>query len=91
MGKAQIAEVATHLAQQFLYTYSSVTKQDLHDNIKNDVFPHSYCVVTSRKDLFIYSWTMRRKVLKAIVEKVGAVFVEEDEPGLPDLDKTRGK
>ena len=39
MGKAEIAEVATHLAQQFLYTYSSVTKQDLFDNMKNDVFP----------------------------------------------------
>ncbi|MEI6127377.1 MAG: FAD-dependent oxidoreductase, partial [Pseudomonadota bacterium] len=45
MGKAEIGEVATHLAPQFLYTYSSVTKQDLFENMKNKVFPCGYCVV----------------------------------------------
>lgn len=80
MGRAQIAEVVTHLAQQFLYTYSSVTKQDLHDNIKNDVFPCGYCVVglhakTSRAQL-----DYEEKVLRGIVEKVGGIFVDEDEP-----------
>jgi len=80
MGKAQIAEVATHLAQQFLYTYSSVTKKDLHDNIKNDVFPHSYCVVGLHAKTNTSQLDYEEKVLKAIVEKVGGVFVEEDEP-----------
>jgi len=80
MGKAQIAEVVTHLAQQFLYTYSSVTKQDLHDNIKNDVFPCGYCVVglhakTSRAQL-----DYEEKVLRAIVKQVGGIFVDEAEP-----------
>ncbi|MBW2651540.1 MAG: FAD-binding oxidoreductase, partial [Deltaproteobacteria bacterium] len=45
MGKAEIAVVATHLAKQFLYTYSSKTKQDLFDNMKKDVFPSGFCVV----------------------------------------------
>ena len=43
MGKAEIACVATHLAKQFLYTYSSQTKQDLFDNMEKDVFPHALC------------------------------------------------
>ncbi|MCK5423606.1 MAG: FAD-binding oxidoreductase, partial [Deltaproteobacteria bacterium] len=37
MGKAEIAVVATHLAKQFLYTYSSKTKQDLFDNMEKNV------------------------------------------------------
>ncbi len=80
MGKAEIGEVATHLAQQFLYTYSSVTKQDLFDNMEKNVFPSGFCVValhgkTSRKQL-----EYEEKVLKGIVEKVGGIFVDEDEP-----------
>ncbi|MCP4716056.1 MAG: FAD-binding oxidoreductase [Deltaproteobacteria bacterium] len=80
MGKAEIAEVATHLAQQFLYTYSSVTKQDLYDNIKNDVFPCGYCVVGLHAKTSPAQLEYEEKVLKSIVKKVGGIFVEEDEP-----------
>lgn len=80
MGKAEIGEVATHLAKQFLLTYSSVTKQDLWENMKNNVFPHGFCIVglhgkTSRQQL-----DYEERVLRAIVAKVGGVFVGEDEP-----------
>ncbi len=80
MGKAEIGEVATHLAQQFLLTYSSVTKQDLHDNMNNNVFPQSYCVVALAGKTSLEQLEYEEKVLKAIVKKVGGVFVEEDEP-----------
>jgi glycolate oxidase len=80
MGKAEIAEVATHLAQQFLYTYSSVTKQDLFDNIKNDVFPSGFVVVALHAKTSLKQMEYEEKVLKGIVEKVGGIFVEEDEP-----------
>ncbi len=80
MGKAEIGEVATHLAQQFLLTYSSVTKQDLHDNMNNDVFPSGFCVVALSGKTSMAQLDYEEKVLEAIVEKVGGIFVEEDEP-----------
>ncbi len=80
MGKAEIGEVATHLAQQFLYTYSSVTKQDLFDNIKNDVFPSGFVVVALQAKTSFKQMEYEEKVLKEIVKKVGGIFVEEDEP-----------
>jgi len=80
MGKAEIGEVATHLAQQFLLTYSSVTKQDLHDNMNNDVFPSGYCVVALAGKTSMDQLDYEEKVLKQIVAKVGGIFVEEDEP-----------
>jgi hypothetical protein len=80
MGKAEIGEIATHLAQQFLLTYSSVTKQDLHDNMNNNVFPCGYCVVALAGKTSMDQLEYEEKVLKDIVKKVGGIFVEEDEP-----------
>ncbi len=80
MGKAEIGEVATHLAQQFLYTYSSITKQDLHDNIRNDVFPCGFCVVALAGKTSPAQLDYEETVLRGIVEKVGGIFVGEDEP-----------
>ena len=80
LGKAEIAEVATHLAQQFLYTYSSVTKQDLFDNMKNNVFPSGYCVVALHAKTSSAQLEYEERVLQAIVKKVGGIFVEEQEP-----------
>ncbi len=80
MGKAEIAVVATHLAKQFLYTYSSKTKQDLFDNMKKDVFPSGFCVVGLQATTSLEQLNYEEKVLKAIVAKMGAVFVGEDEP-----------
>ena len=72
--------LAWRVKQSATVAYSSVTKQDLHDNIKNDVFPHSYCVVGLHAKTSQSQLDYEEKVLKAIVKKVGAVFVEEDEP-----------
>lgn len=80
MGKAEIGEVATHLAQQFLLTYSSVTKQDLWDNMKNNVFPHGYCVIALHGKTSMEQLDYEEKVFRGIVQKVGGVFVTEDEP-----------
>jgi len=80
MGKAEIAVVASHLAKQFLYTYSSKTKQDLFDNMKKDVFPSGFCVVGLQATTSLEQLNYEEKVLKAIVAKMGAVFVGEDEP-----------
>ena len=79
MGKAEIAVVATHLAKQFLYTYSSKTKQDLFDNMKKDVFPSGFCVVGLQATTSLEQLNYEEKVLKAIVAKMGAEFVSEDE------------
>jgi glycolate oxidase len=80
MGKAEIACVATHLAKQFLYTYSSQTKQDLFDNMKNNVFPHGFVVVGLQAVTSLQQLEYEEKVLKKLVEKVGGLFVGEDEP-----------
>jgi glycolate oxidase len=80
MGRAEIGEVATHLAQQFLYTYSSVTKQDLFDNMKNDVFPSGFCVVALQGKTSPDQLAYEDRVLRDIVKKVGGIFVTEDEP-----------
>jgi glycolate oxidase len=80
MGKAEIAEVATHLAQQFLYTYSSQTKQDLFENIENNVFPSGFVVVALQAKTSLRQMEYEEKVLKELVKKVGGIFVKEDEP-----------
>jgi len=81
MGKAEIAVVATHLAQQFLYTYSSKTKQDLFDNMKRGVFPSGFCVIGLQATTSLEQLNYEEKVLKDIVAKVGGGFVgEEEEP-----------
>ena len=81
MGKAEIAVVATHLAQQFLYTYSSKTKQDLFDNIEKKVFPCGFCVIGLQATTSLEQLNYEEKVLKAIVAKVEGEFVgEEEEP-----------
>ena len=80
MGKAEIAVVATHLAQQFLYTYSSTTKQDLFDNIDKDVFPCGFCVIGLQATTSLEQLEYEEKVMRAIVAKVGGEFVGEEEP-----------
>lgn len=80
MGKAEIAEVATHLAQQFLYTYSSQTKQDLFENIENNVFPSGFVVVALQAKTSLRQMEYEEKVLRELVKKVGGIFVKEDEP-----------
>jgi len=81
MGKAEIAVVATHLAQQFLYTYSSKTKQDLFDNMERKVFPSGFCVIGLQATTSLEQLNYEEKVLKDIVAKVGGGFVgEEEEP-----------
>lgn len=80
MGKAEIAGVATHLAQQFLYTYSSRTKQDLFENMEKNVFPSGFVVVALMATTSLRQLEYEEKVLKALVEKVGGIFVKEDEP-----------
>ncbi len=80
MGKAEIAVVATHLAKQFLYTYSSKTKQDLFDNMEKDVFPSGFCVIGLQATTSLEQLEYEEKVLRAIVAKVGGEFVGEDEP-----------
>lgn len=80
MGKAEIAVVATHLAQQFLYTYSSKTKQDLFDNIDKKVFPSGFCVIGLQATTSLEQLNYEEKVMKAIVAKVGGEFVKEEEP-----------
>jgi len=81
MGKAEIAVVATHLAQQFLYTYSSKSKQDLFDNMERKVFPSGFCVIGLQATTSLEQLNYEEKVLKDIVAKVGGQFVgEEEEP-----------
>jgi hypothetical protein len=80
MGKAEIGEVATHLARQFLYTYSSVTKQDLFDNMKNNVFESGYCIVALHGKTSPEQLAYEDRVLHDIVQRVGGIFVKKDEP-----------
>ena len=71
MGRAEIAVVATHLAQQFLYTYSSESKEDLFDNIDKDVFHSGFCVIGLQATASLEQLNYEEKVLKGIVAKVG--------------------
>jgi len=81
LAKAEIAFVVQHLAKQFLLCWSSRSKQEFHQGMARDVFPHGYnvvglCATTSLKQI-----EYEEKVLRHIVEKMGGIFLtEEDEP-----------
>lgn len=81
LAKAEIGAVVQHDAKQFLLSWASRTKQEFHEGMKRDVFPHGYnivglCAITSLEQL-----EYEEKVLRHVVEKLGGVFLtEEDEP-----------
>jgi hypothetical protein len=81
LAKAEIAAVVQHLAKQFLLCWASRTKQEFHEGMVRDVFPHGYnfvglCAITSLEQL-----EYEEKVLRHIVKKMGGVFLtEEDGP-----------
>jgi len=81
LAKAEIGAVVQHNAKQFLLSWASRTKQEFHEGMAKDVFPHGYnivglCAITSLEQL-----EYEEKVLHHIVEKLGGTFLtEEDEP-----------
>ena len=81
LAKAEIGAVVQHNAKQFLLSWASRTKQEFHEGMAKDVFPHGYnivglCAITSLEQL-----EYEEKVLHHIVEKLGGIFLtEEDEP-----------
>ena len=81
LAKAEIGAVVQHNAKQFLLSWASRTKQEFHEGMAKDVFPHGYnivglCAITSLEQL-----EYEEKVLRHIVEKLGGTFLtEEDEP-----------
>ena len=81
LAKAEIGAVVQHNAKQFLLSWASRTKQEFHEGMAKDVFPHGYnivglCAITSLEQL-----RYEEKVLRHIVEKLGGTFLtEEDEP-----------
>lgn len=81
LARAEIAVVVQHLARQFLLSWASRTKQEFHEGMARNVFPHGYifvglCATTSLDQL-----EYEEKVLHHIAEKMEGVFLtEEDEP-----------
>jgi glycolate oxidase len=81
LAKAEIGAVVQHNAKQFLLSWASRTKQEFHEGMAKDVFPHGYnivglCAITSLEQL-----EYEEKVLRHVVEKLGGTFLtEEDEP-----------
>ena len=81
LAKAEIGAVVQHNAKQFLLSWASRTKEEFHEGMAKDVFPHGYnivglCAITSLEQL-----EYEEKVLRHIVEKQGGTFLtEEDEP-----------
>jgi len=81
LAKAEIGAVVQHNAKQFLLSWASRTKQEFHEGMAKDVFPHGYnivglCAITSLEQL-----EYEEKVLHHIVKKLGGTFLtEEDEP-----------
>jgi glycolate oxidase len=81
LAKAEIAVVVQHLAKQFLLSWSSRTKQEFHEGMAKNVFPHGYNVVGLCATTSLEQLEYEEKVLRQIVKKMGGVFLaEKDEP-----------
>lgn len=81
LAKAEIAAVVQHLAKQFLLSWASRTKQEFHEGMARDVFPHGYNIVGLCATTSLEQLKYEEKVLRHITEKLGGVFLtEEDEP-----------
>jgi hypothetical protein len=81
LAKAEIAAVVQHLAKQFLLCWTSRTKQEFHERMARDVFPHGYNVVGLCATTSLEQIEYEEKVLRQIVKTLGGVFLsEEDEP-----------
>ena len=75
MGKAEIGEVATHLAQQFLlHLFLGYQAGYLCDNMKNNVFPHGYCVVALHGKTSMDQLDYEERVFGILLKK-SAVFL----------------
>jgi len=81
LAKAEVGAVVQHFAKQFLLSWASRTKEEFHEGMARDVFPHGYvvvglCATTSRAQI-----EYEEKVLRHIVEKMEGIFLsQEDEP-----------
>jgi glycolate oxidase len=80
LAKAEIGVVVQHLAKQFLYTWASRSKQELFENMENDLFPHGYCFIGLAATTSLRQLEYEEKVLKTIVDKMEGKFLTEEDP-----------
>jgi hypothetical protein len=81
LAKAEIGAVVQHNAKQFLLCWASRTKQEFHEGMLKDVFPHGFNIVGLCATTSIDQLEYEEKVLRHIVANLGGSFLsEEDEP-----------
>jgi glycolate oxidase len=80
LAKAEIGVVVQHMAEQFLITYSSRTKQELFERLEKRTYPHGYCLVGLAATTSTRQLEYEEKVLKTIVGNLGGVFLTEKDP-----------
>lgn len=81
MAKAEIGVVVQHNAKQFLLSWASRTKQEFHDGMQRDVFPHGFNIVGLSAVTSLDQLEYEEKVLHHIVDRLGGRFLtDEDEP-----------
>ena len=70
-----------HNAKQFLLCWAARTKQEFHEGMVKDVFPHGVNIVGLCATTSVDQLAYEEKVLRHITEKPGGSFLsEEDEP-----------
>jgi glycolate oxidase len=81
LAQAEIGAVVQHNAKQFLLCWAARTKQEFHEGMVKDVFPHGFNIVGLCATTSIDQLEYEEKVLRHIAGKLGGSFLsEEDEP-----------
>jgi len=89
IARAELAIVVQHNAKQFMLTWAARSKQEFHEKMKSDFYPHGYNIVGCAALTSLEQLEYEEKVLKSIVEKMGGSFLSEESED--PLDRERYK
>jgi glycolate oxidase len=87
IARAELAIVVQHNAKQFMLTWASRSKQEFHEKMKEDFYPHGYNIVGCAALTSLEQLEYEEKVLKSIVEKMGGSFLGEDSKDPKDVER----
>jgi glycolate oxidase len=87
ISRAELAIVVQHNAKQFMLTWAARSKQEFHEKMKEDFYPHGYNIVACAALTSLEQLEYEEKVLKSIVEKMGGSFLSEDSKDPKDVER----
>jgi hypothetical protein len=87
ISRAELAIVVQHNAKQFMLTWAARSKQEFHEKMKEDFYPHGYNIVACAALTSLEQLEYEEKVLKSIVGKMGGSFLGEDSKDPKDVER----